>query len=167
MHPYTVTLTKLGQILAILGDCQVEMMPWCRGWGCSPPLIASHIHSGHILNVLAPFNEVRRHISKLLHCYTNKAWLVFSNSWCLSSVNDLGAMGKREQTHWLMYKRFASPLIYFLFYVMIASLLVVAVMWIVWGSASWAACCHSAQLPSHVSGMHPQRTSVGGPAPKM
>ncbi len=28
VHPYTVTTQlKLGQILAILGDCQVEMMP--------------------------------------------------------------------------------------------------------------------------------------------
>jgi hypothetical protein len=27
LHPYTVILLKLDQILAILGDCQIEMMP--------------------------------------------------------------------------------------------------------------------------------------------
>ncbi len=31
-------------------------------------------------------------------------------------------------------------------------------MWIVWGSALWAACCRSAQNPSHVRGMHPRQT---------
>ena len=39
-HPYTVTTTKLGQILAIMVHCcWVEMMAWCRGWGCKPSLI--------------------------------------------------------------------------------------------------------------------------------
>ncbi len=27
LHPYTITPLKLGQILAILGDCQIEMIP--------------------------------------------------------------------------------------------------------------------------------------------
>ncbi len=48
VHPYIVTLPMLGLILAILGDCQVEMMPWCYCWGCRPLQIASHIHSGFI-----------------------------------------------------------------------------------------------------------------------
>jgi hypothetical protein len=30
----------------------------------------------------------------------------------------------------------------------------------VWGSASWVACSHSAQYPSHVGGMYPQLTLV-------
>jgi hypothetical protein len=33
-------------------------------------------------------------------------------------------------------------------------------MWSVWGSASWVACSRSAQHPSHVDCMHPQRTLV-------
>ena len=32
------------------------------------------------------------------------------------------------------------------------------VMWIVWGSASWAACSRSARHPSHVRDMHSERT---------
>ncbi len=59
----TVTLPMLGLILAILGNCQVKMMPWCYGWGCRPLQNASHIHSGYIKSVLASFNEARRHMS--------------------------------------------------------------------------------------------------------
>ncbi len=80
VHPYTVTPLKLGQILAILGDCQVEMMPWCYGWGWLPPLIASHVHRRHLKSVLAPFNEVPRHISAPLHCYTAENGSEFGNS---------------------------------------------------------------------------------------
>jgi hypothetical protein len=63
-------------------------------------------------------------MSAPLHCYIAEEWLVFSNSCCLLSGHDLGARVKREQTHRLLYKQLASPLICFLFYVMIASLLV-------------------------------------------
>ncbi len=69
---------------------------------------------------------MRRHISAPLHCYTGKAGSVFGNSWLLASGNDFGAMGKREQMHWFLYKQLASHLICFLFYIMIASLLVAA-----------------------------------------
>ncbi len=49
VHPYTVTTQlKLGQLLAILVDSWVEIRPWCNGWGCSPPLITSHLHFGYI-----------------------------------------------------------------------------------------------------------------------
>ncbi len=65
-------------------------------------------------------------MSEPLHCYTAEAWLVFSNSWCLSSGNDLGARGKQKQTHCLLYKQLVSPLICCLFNVMIASLMVAA-----------------------------------------
>ncbi len=86
--PLHYDIDKAGQILAILGDCRVEMMPWCHGWGLRPPLIAFHIHIGHIHSVLAPFNhEVYRHISAPLHCYTAEAWSDFGNSgWLLSVV---------------------------------------------------------------------------------
>ncbi len=67
-HPYTVTLLKLGQILANLGDCRVDMMPWCHGWRCIPPSRFSHIQIGYVWSVLAPFKEVCRHISAPLHC---------------------------------------------------------------------------------------------------
>ncbi len=33
-------------------------------------------------------------------------------------------------------------------------------MWSVWGSASWVACSHFAQHPSHVGDMHPRWTSM-------
>ncbi len=89
------------------------MMPWCHGWSCRPPLIASHIHSVHVWSAEAHFNEVRRHISAPLHFHTNEAWLVFSNSWCLSRGNDFGAMGTRGQMHWLLNKKFAPSLICF------------------------------------------------------
>ncbi len=59
-------------------------------------------------------------MSAPLHCCTAEAWFGFSNSWCLLSGNDLGARVKREQPHLLLYKQLASPLICFLFYVMIA-----------------------------------------------
>ncbi len=36
------------QILAILGHCWVQMMPWCHGWECRPPLTPSHIHIEHM-----------------------------------------------------------------------------------------------------------------------
>ncbi len=79
MHPYTLTTQlKLGQILVTLGDCRVDMMPWCHGWVCRPPSIASHIQIGHVQSVLAPFNELCRHKSALLHCYTAKALLVLA-----------------------------------------------------------------------------------------
>ncbi len=98
-------------------------------------------------------------MSAPLHCCTAEAWLDFSNSWCLLSGNDLGARVKRDQLHWLLYKQLASPLICFLFYVMIA-LLAKPMLWSVWGSPSLVACSHSAQHPSHVDGMHPWWTLV-------
>jgi hypothetical protein len=89
VHPcYRVTLTKLCQILASLGHCQVKMMPSCHGWGCRPLQIASCICIGNILSVWAPFNDVHSHITSPLHCYTNKVWSDFGNSGSLSSEND-------------------------------------------------------------------------------
>ena len=33
---------------------------WCHGWGCKPPLTASHIHIGCIQSVLAPWDAVSK-----------------------------------------------------------------------------------------------------------
>ncbi len=89
VHPYTVTLPKLGQILVILGDCRAEMMPWCHGWGSRPLQIAPHIHIGFIYSDVVPFNEIRRHISAPLHChYAAKAGSDFGNSGWLLSGDD-------------------------------------------------------------------------------
>jgi hypothetical protein len=68
-------------------------MPQCHGWGWRPPLIASHIHIGHIYSVMAPFNDVSVHIMNApLLCYTTKARSDFGNSgvtaewkWCHDS----------------------------------------------------------------------------------
>jgi hypothetical protein len=72
----------------------------------------------------------------------------------VSSGNDLGARGEREQLHLLLYKQVASPLICFLFHVMIAFCWWQHVMWTFWGYASWVVCSRSPQHPSHVGGMH-------------
>ncbi len=85
LHNYT---TEAGSDFWHLGDWWVGMMPWCYGWGCRPTLIASHIHIGHMYSVLAPFNEVYRHISGPLHCYTDKAGSDFGNSGWLLNGND-------------------------------------------------------------------------------
>jgi hypothetical protein len=51
------------------------------------PLIASHIHMGHVSSVLAPFNDVHGHISASLLCYyTNEARSHFGISGSLSNV---------------------------------------------------------------------------------
>ncbi len=60
-------LPKLGQILTIHGDGQVEMMPWWHGWGCRPPLIASHIHIGNICRVIY---FLMRYVGIWVHHYT-------------------------------------------------------------------------------------------------
>jgi hypothetical protein len=59
---------------------------------CTPPLIASHIHIGCINIVMAPFNDVRGHMSALLLRYTSKArsdfwqfWVTVEWKWCHGS----------------------------------------------------------------------------------
>ena len=81
------TVTRLGHILAFLGHCQVELMPWCHGWGCRPPFIASTIHIWYISSILAPFNDGHGHIHASLYCYTDEAMPDSGNSefewnWC-------------------------------------------------------------------------------------
>ncbi len=80
-------------ILAILGDCWMEMMQWCHVCVYRPPLIPSSNHMGHIQSILAPFNEGHKHISAPLHRNTAKAgsdfgktgWLWFKMMpWCHS-----------------------------------------------------------------------------------
>ncbi len=94
MHPYSVTPTRLGHILAnlILGHFQVKMMPGDvmveaedHIW---QPLIAFHIHIKHIQCIVAPFNNVCGHMSASLLCYTNEARSDFSNSGSLLSIHD-------------------------------------------------------------------------------
>ena len=53
-------------------------MPRCHGWGCRPPLIASHIHIGHIYIVFAPFKDICGHMSAPSHCYTNTTGLILA-----------------------------------------------------------------------------------------
>ncbi len=49
LYLHCIMQLKLGQILAPpLGDCWVDMMPWCHGWVCRPPSIASHIQIGYV-----------------------------------------------------------------------------------------------------------------------
>jgi hypothetical protein len=55
VHPYTVPLAKLAQILVCLGHCGYdEMIAWWQCWGCRQPLTASHIHIGCMKSVWAP-----------------------------------------------------------------------------------------------------------------
>ncbi len=50
VHPYTITQQRLGWISVILGDWQVEMMPWCHDLCCRPlyRLLCFNIHIGRI-----------------------------------------------------------------------------------------------------------------------
>jgi hypothetical protein len=47
---------------------------WCHGWGCKPPLTASHIHIGWIKRVWAPWDAVDGHMGASL-CH-----------WCIVQV---------------------------------------------------------------------------------
>ncbi len=56
---YGCTLTLLylcrwGPNFENLGSGRAEPTLWCHGWGCKPPLTASHIHIRCIKSVLAP-----------------------------------------------------------------------------------------------------------------
>jgi hypothetical protein len=91
-HYYT---NKPGSILArILGS--LAKLKWCHDVmveaDCTPPLIAFHIHIGCIDIVMAPFHDVRGHMSALLLRYTSKArsdfwqfWVTVEWKWCHGS----------------------------------------------------------------------------------
>ena len=55
-----------GWILGKTGYGRACAMSWCHGWGCKPPLTASHIHIGCIQSVLAPWDDVDGHMGTLL-----------------------------------------------------------------------------------------------------
>ncbi len=148
-----MTPLKLGQILAILGDAKWK--------GCLDVMVEALDHLWLLptsivdiyKSVQAPFSEVQRHISAPLHYYTGKAGSDFGGSWWLLSGNDLGAMG-------LIVLQAISILFVLFFLLYHDCTLVGGCVWcgVFWSSASWAACCRSAQHPSHVSGMNPQWT---------
>ena len=62
---------------------QVKMMPWWHGWGCRQPLIASHIHNGHIWSDLAPFNNICSHKNPSLHSLQWWSWVRCWQFWCI------------------------------------------------------------------------------------
>ena len=53
-----------------LGKGWAKMTLWCHGWGCEPPLTASHIYIGCIESVWATSYAVDGHMGAPLHCYT-------------------------------------------------------------------------------------------------
>jgi hypothetical protein len=62
VHPYAVIRVQVGVSFRKNGVWPSCMMLWCHGWGCKPPLTASHIHTGCIQSVLAPWDAVDGHI---------------------------------------------------------------------------------------------------------
>jgi hypothetical protein len=59
-------------VLRKLGYGRACMMLWCHGWGCKPPLNASHIHIGCMQSVLAPWDAVDGHMGTPL-CHNTGA----------------------------------------------------------------------------------------------
>jgi hypothetical protein len=49
-------------------------------------LIASQIYIVHAKIVLSPFDDVRRHMSASLYCYTAETWLVFAMVMALATA---------------------------------------------------------------------------------
>jgi hypothetical protein len=57
-------------------------------------LIASQIYIVYVYSVFSPFDEVPRHMSAPLYCYTAEAWLVFATVTVLATAKAT-AMGMR------------------------------------------------------------------------
>ncbi len=92
MHPYSVTLEKIGPDFGNLRQPgYYEMMAWLHCWGCRPPLNDSLIHIGYVESVWAPSYNVNRDMDALLHCYTGKVGPDFDN---------LGQRGYYEMMTW-------------------------------------------------------------------
>ncbi len=80
------------------------MMPWCHGWGCRPPLIASHIHIdiGFIESVWEISYAVDGHMGAPLHCYTCAGdGQIFGNWGKVNPIWNCGDMVEAVSHHWL------------------------------------------------------------------
>jgi hypothetical protein len=55
---FRITCAGGGEFLGKMGYGRACMMLRCHGWGCKPPLTASHIHIGCRKSVVAPWDAV-------------------------------------------------------------------------------------------------------------
>ena len=81
VHPYTVIPNQVVANVGKLGQGGAQLTFWCHGWGCKPPLTASHIHIGCLLHVWAPLYAVDGHMGVPLHCYTCAGGGKFFGNW--------------------------------------------------------------------------------------
>ena len=70
LYNSTSYIGRWGWILGKMGYGWACMMLRCHGWGCKPPLTASHIHIGCIQSVLAAWDAVDGHMGTHLCCIT-------------------------------------------------------------------------------------------------
>jgi hypothetical protein len=63
-------LCRMGPNFGTLGYDWARVTLWCHGWGCKPPLTASHIHTRCIQSVLAPLYAMDGHMGASLHYYS-------------------------------------------------------------------------------------------------
>ena len=116
VHPYAFnTSCKWGWILGKIGYGQACMMLADHGWGCKPPLTASHIHIGCIQSVLAPGDAVDGHMGASL-CV--QVGVSFRKNGVWPSLYDVVVSLLRLQTpidciphpYWMYKKCFSSTL---------------------------------------------------------
>ncbi len=62
VHRFTVIPVQVGAKFKKNGVRQSPNVLWCHGWGCKPPLTASHIYIGSIKSVKAPSYAVDGHM---------------------------------------------------------------------------------------------------------
>ncbi len=103
VHPYTVIhLCRWGQNFVNLGKGEAKMMLWCHGWGCKPPMTASHIHISFIESVWGPSYAVDGHMDAPLHRYTCAGDGQILGNWGKGNpIWHCGVMVEAVNHHWL------------------------------------------------------------------